>query len=102
MTALERSTSDASVNSNERLTALTGAVLFVLLGLIGITALSVRSLLPQHLLLGFALIPPLALKMASTASAFARYSLGDPAYREAGPPRWFLRLVAPLVVLSTI
>jgi hypothetical protein len=88
--------------ANERLTALTGAALFVLLGLIGITALSVRSLLPQHLLLGFALIPPLALKMASTGYRFARYYLGDPAYREAGPPQWFLRLVAPLVVLSTI
>jgi hypothetical protein len=88
--------------ANERLTALTGGVLFVLLGLIGITVLNVRSLLPQHLLLGFALIPPLALKMASTGSRFVRYYVGDPAYRRAGPPQWFLRLLAPVVVLSTV
>lgn len=89
------------VEANERLTTLTGGLLFVLLGLIGITALSVRSLLPQHLLLGFALIPPIALKMASTGYRFVRYYRGDTAYRQAGPPRWYLRLLAPVVVLST-
>jgi len=88
--------------ANERLTALTGGVLFVLLGLIGITVLSVKSLLPQHFLLGFVLIPPLALKMASTGYRFARYYLGDPAYRQAGPPRLFLRLLAPVVVITTV
>jgi hypothetical protein len=95
-------TSESKVEANERLTALTGGLLFVLLGLIGITALSVRSLLPQHLLLGFALIPPLALKMASTGYRFARYYLGDPAYRQAGPPQWFLRVLAPIVVVATL
>ncbi|HZQ48773.1 MAG TPA: hypothetical protein VFB69_00500 [Candidatus Dormibacteraeota bacterium] len=94
--------SDEGVAGNERLTALTGAVLFVLLGLIGITVLRVRALLPQHLFLGFVLIPPLAVKIASTGYRFARYYLGDPAYRRAGPPQLFLRLLAPLVVLSTI
>ena len=95
-------TSESRIAANERLTALTGAALFVLLGLIGITVLNVRSLLPQHLLLGFALIPPLGLKMASTGYRFVRYYLGDPDYRRAGPPRWFLRVLAPVVVLSTL
>ncbi|HLZ95852.1 MAG TPA: hypothetical protein VKT20_11030 [Candidatus Dormibacteraeota bacterium] len=89
-------------DSNERVTAVTGAVLFVLLGLIGLTVLSVRSLLPQHLFLGFLLIPPLGLKMASTGYRFARYYLGDPAFRAAGPPPLALRVLAPFVVLSTI
>jgi hypothetical protein len=89
-------------DSNERVTAVTGAVLFVLLGLIGLTVLSVRSLLPQHLFLGFLLIPPLGLKMASTGYRFARYYLGDPAFRAAGPPPLALRLLAPFVVLSTV
>ncbi len=93
---------DEGVAANDRLTALTGAVLFVLLGLIGITILRVRALLPQHLFLGFVLIPPLAVKMASTGYRFARYYLGDPAYRRAGPPQLYLRLLAPIVVLSTI
>lgn len=87
---------------NERLTSLTGAVLFVLLFLIGITVLRVRTLLPQHLFLGFALIPPLALKMFSTGWRFARYYTGDEAYRRAGPPELMLRVVAPLLVLSTV
>ena len=102
MIGSNRSSEDSGVEANERLTALTGGVLFVLLGLIGITVLSVRSLLPQHLLLGFALIPPLGLKMASTGYRFVRYYLGDPAYRRAGPPQLYLRLLAPVVVLSTL
>jgi hypothetical protein len=91
-----------SVTGNERLTSTTGAVLFVLLGLIGITVLQVRALLPEHLLLGFALIPPLGLKMFSTGYRFVRYYTGDPAYRRAGPPRLMLRLIAPIVVISTL
>jgi hypothetical protein len=91
-----------SVSANERLTSITGAVLFVLLGLIGITVLQVRSLLPEHLLLGFVLIPPLGLKMVSTGYRFVRYYTGDAVYRSAGPPMLMLRLIAPIVVLSTL
>jgi hypothetical protein len=90
------------VAGNERLTSITGAVLFVLLGLIGITVLQVRSLLPEHLILGFVLIPPLGLKMFSTGFRFVRYYSGDRLYRRAGPPRVMLRLIAPVVVLSTV
>lgn len=87
---------------NDRLTSLTGAVLLLLLLLIGITVLRVRALLPQHLFLGLALIPPLGLKMYSTGWRFIRYYTGDAAYRRAGPPELLLRLIAPLLVLSTI
>jgi hypothetical protein len=100
--AQETETPSGGPVANQRLTALTGAVLFVLLGLIVITILSVRSLLPQHLLLGFVLIPPLALKIASTGYRFMRYYMGDPAYRAAGPPPMYLRLIAPIVVASTL
>lgn len=87
---------------NERLTSITGALLLVLLFLIGITVLRVRTLLPQHLFLGFVLIPPLGLKMFSTGWRFARYYIGDTAFRRAGPPELLLRLIAPLLVLSTV
>lgn len=87
---------------NERLTSITGAVLLILLFLIGITVLRVRALLPQHLFLGLALIPPLGLKMFSTGWRFMRYYTGDAAYRRAGPPELLLRLIAPILVLSTI
>jgi hypothetical protein len=100
--AQETETPSRGPVANQRLTALTGALLFVLLGLIVITILSVRSLLPQHLLLGFVLIPPLALKMVSTGYRFTRYYMGDPAYRAAGPPPMYLRLIAPIVVVSTL
>ena len=91
-----------AVAGNKRLTSLTGAVLFILLGLIGITVLRVRALLPEHFLLGFVLIPPIGLKMATTGYRFVRYYFGDPRYRAAGPPELMLRLIAPIVVLSTI
>ncbi|HET9780852.1 MAG TPA: hypothetical protein VFR33_03650 [Candidatus Dormibacteraeota bacterium] len=87
---------------NDRLTSLSGALLFLLLFLIAITVLRVRALLPQHLFLGFALIPPLGLKMFSTGWRFVRYYAGDAAYRRAGPPELLQRLIAPVLVLSTI
>ncbi len=98
----EREAPARGVLANQRLTALTGGLLFLLLSLIGITILSVRSLLPQHLLLGFVLIPPIALKLASTGYRFMRYYLRDPFYRLAGPPPLYLRLLAPVVVVTTI
>ena len=93
---------DPGVLANERITSLTGALLVVLLVMIGVTVLSVRQLLPQHFLLGFLLIPPLLLKMASTGYRFVRYYTRDPSYRRTGPPRLLLRLIAPVVVISTV
>ena len=94
--------SESGVAANERLTALTGGLLVVLLALMGITVLSVRRLLPEHFLLGFLLIPPVALKLASTGYRFGRYYTGDLQYRRAGPPQLVMRLIAPIVVLSTV
>jgi hypothetical protein len=88
--------------ANERLTSLTGVLLLVLLGLLLLIVLSVRRFLPQHFLLGLLVIPPLALKMASTGYRFVRYYTGDPLYRRAGPPQLFMRLLAPIVVVSTL
>jgi hypothetical protein len=97
-----RGESPASVDANGRLTALTGALLLVLLAGLGVTILGIRALLPEHLLIGFLVIPPLALKMASTGYRFMRYYTRDAAYREAGPPAPLLRFLAPLVVLATV
>ena len=97
-----RQPADPDVAANRRLTALTGALLFALLGLLGITILDVRQLLPQHLLVGFVLVPPTLLKMGSSGHRFVRYYAGDRRYRQAGPPALFMRLLAPVVVLSTI
>ena len=101
-TDLHLEPSESGVTANERLTALTGGLLFLLLALMGVTVLSVRRWLPEHFLLGFLLIPPLALKMASTGYRFVRYYTGDPQYRRAGPPELLMRLSAPIVVISTL
>lgn len=88
---------------NERLTATTAVVLLVMLAVEGVTILQIRGLLPVHVLVGLALIPPVALKLGSTAWRFARYYLRSRDYVLKGPPGAFLRfLVAPVVVWSTL
>jgi hypothetical protein len=89
-------------DGNERLTSATGAVLIVLLALIGVTILRIGSLLWLHLFVGLVLVPPVLLKMASTGYRFVRYYTSDPVYRRKGPPMLALRLIAPAVVLSTV
>src|ERR1700756_4066795 len=51
---------DGAVAANEKLTALNGALLFILLAAIAITVLFIRPLLPEHYLVGILLVPPLA------------------------------------------
>jgi hypothetical protein len=87
---------------NERLTTSVGLVLLVLLIAETLTTLSARSLLPVHLFLGLLLLPPVALKLASTGWRFLRYYAGDRLYRQEGPPRLLLRLLAPVLVASTL
>src|SRR6266481_2706971 len=88
--------------ANERLTATAGAVLFLLLAAEGVTILSIRPLLSAHVFIGMLLVPPVALKLATTGWRFARYYRGSPEYRRKGPPLLPLRLLAPVVVVSTV
>ncbi len=90
------------VDGNERLTAATGAVLVVLLAALGLTILSIQSLIWWHFLLGMLLIPPVLLKLASTGWRFIRYYSGAPEYVRRGPPLLPLRLMAPLLVAATL
>jgi hypothetical protein len=87
---------------NERLTAATGAVLVALLAVIGVTLLQLRGLLSVHLFVGMLLIPLVALKMGSTGYRFMRYYTANPDYRRKGPPPLLLRLIAPMVIVSTL
>jgi Peptidase A4 family len=87
---------------NERLTTTVGLVLLVLLVVETLTTLSARSLLPVHIFLGLLLLPPLALKLASVGWRFFRYYRRNEPYRLEGPPRLLLRLLAPLLVASTL
>lgn len=87
---------------NERLTSAAGAVLIVLLAVIGVTIIRLGPLLSVHLFVGIVLLGPLLLKLASTGYRFARYYTANPTYRRKGPPALPLRLLAPIVVLSTL
>jgi len=89
-------------DGNERLTAASGAVLFVLLAALGVTILQVHSLLTAHVFIGMLLIPPVLLKLGSTGWRFVRYYRGDGEYVAKGPPLLPLRLLAPVVVLATV
>ncbi|MGH2935583.1 MAG: hypothetical protein ACRDL2_13865 [Gaiellaceae bacterium] len=92
----------AGPDVNERLTAASGAVLFLLLAAEGVTILFIRPLLSAHMFIGMLLIPPVGLKLGSTGWRFVRYYRGARAYVEKGPPLLPLRLLAPLVVASTL
>ncbi|MFI5009298.1 MAG: hypothetical protein ACHQDY_03385 [Solirubrobacterales bacterium] len=87
---------------NARLTTVTGVVLLVLLAALGITILRVHPLLEEHMFLGMLLIGPVALKMGCTGYRFVRYYTAEPRYRRKGPPELAMRILAPLVVLSTV
>jgi hypothetical protein len=87
---------------NERLTTSTGLVLLVLLAVETLTTLALRSYLPVHIFLGLLLLPPVALKLASTGWRFLRYYTRFKAYRLEGPPRVLLRVLAPLLIASTL
>lgn len=90
------------VAANRRLTALNGALLLLLLMAVAITIIFIRSLLLAHFLVGFALIPPLLLKLFTTGQRFVRYYAGDHDFRRAGAPPLFLRfVVAPVLIAST-
>jgi len=87
---------------NERLTSAAGASLIVLLAVIGATIISLGPLLSVHLFVGVVLVGPVLLKLASTGYRFVRYYTANPDYRRKGPHPLPLRVIAPLVVLSTL
>jgi hypothetical protein len=87
---------------NAVLTAWTGVVLLVLSAAELLTLFDVRGLVSWHVAIGALLIPPALTKTTTTAWRMARYYLGDASYRAAGPPPIALRLLGPLVVVSTL
>lgn len=89
-------------DGNEQLTTITGAILIVLLAVIGFTIPQLSQFISVHLFVGMLLFGPVILKMASTSYRFIRYYSGNVEYRRKGPPELILRLIGPIVVLSTV
>src|SRR4029077_4465270 len=92
----------AGPRGDARLTTSTGLILLVLLGVEALTTLRLRSYLPVHIFLGLLLLPPVGLKLASTGWRVMRDYTGSAPYRHEGPPRLLLRLLAPVLVASTL
>jgi hypothetical protein len=110
-------TSDVSwaapiVTSNTRLTRSAGRLLFWLVLLQFFSALAffgicvnwqmpvwipyslIRAL---HFFIGFMLVPLVLFKLGTTSWKAAGYYTGRPIYKKEGPPRWYNRLLSPLM-----
>jgi hypothetical protein len=90
-------------DGNERLTAAVGLVLLILTIIeLGTVVFGLHQFLSLHAFVGFVLIPPVLLKLASTGWRFTRYYTGSEPYRLAGAPELAMRLMAPLLVAATV
>jgi len=92
----------SGTHGNELLTIGTAVVLVALLLAEGVTVVQMGGLQDVHMFIGLVLIPPVLLKLASTGYRFVRYYTHAPAYVEKGPPLLALRLLAPVLVLTTV
>jgi hypothetical protein len=87
--------------ANTKLTAMVGLVIFVLLALEGVTIPFIGPLFTLHAFIGWVLLPPILLKISSTSYRFVMYYSGNYKYVKAGPPKPLLRIIAPLIILTT-
>jgi hypothetical protein len=87
---------------NERLTAATGVALILILAALGVTVIDLQPLIWEHLFIGLLVIPPVALKLATTGYRFLRYYTGNRPYMRKGPPPILLRLMGPFVVATSL
>ena len=90
------------IDGNAALTSAAAVVLTALLLAEGVTIIDMGGLRTPHMVVGLVLIPPLLVKLGSTGYRFARYYTRAPAYVNKGPPLIWLRLLAPLLVVTTI
>jgi hypothetical protein len=95
-------TRSGGVAGNARLTGAVAVALLVLLVAEGLTIPFIGKWLGPHMFIGLLLIPPVALKLASTGYRFVRYYTHDEPYVRKGPPPTVLRLLAPGVLLTTL
>jgi hypothetical protein len=77
-------------------------LLIGLLAVEGLTILSIRGLITWHIFVGIALVGPVLLKTGSTVYRFTGYYTGRPAYVRKGPPHVILRVLGPLVIVTSL
>jgi hypothetical protein len=87
---------------NAVLTAWLGLVLLVMFVAELLTLFDVGGLISWHVAIGALLIPPALAKTASTGWRILGYYRGETHYVHAGPPPLLLRVLGPLVVVTTL
>jgi hypothetical protein len=87
---------------NARLTAAVGLLLLGVCLAELVTLLDVNGLISWHIGIGVALIPLALAKTATTGWRILRYYGGVRPYRQAGPPPMPLRILGPVVVVTTL
>lgn len=87
---------------NGRLTGWLGVLVLYLVAAQLFTLLDVTKVLAWHVAIGGALLPIALAKTGVTGWRMINYYRGVPAYREAGAPPLPLRVLGPLVVVSTL
>lgn len=92
----------AGVIGNERLTALVSIVLLGLIIVELVTSANLAMWLPAHTIIGVMLVGPLLVKMGSTGWRFLRYYTRVPAYVRRGPPPLVLRVLGPVLLVTTL
>jgi hypothetical protein len=90
------------IDGNEALTSAAAVVLTALLLAEGVTIIDMGGLRTPHMVVGLVLVPPILVKLGSTGYRFARYYTHAPEYVAKGPPLIWLRLLAPVLVVTTI
>jgi hypothetical protein len=98
----ENGAARSAVVDNERLTTLTGTLLLVLIVAELVITATIHTLLSAHVFVGVLLAGPLVVKLGSTGYRFLGYYAGSPAFVRKGPPRLALRVLAPLLVATTL
>jgi hypothetical protein len=90
------------MTANRRLTAAAGGALLAAIVAELATLAHLGTLLSVHVIVGVLMAGPLTVKLGSTGWRFVRYYAGSPAYVREGPPPLALRMLAPVLVASTV
>ncbi|WP_436664385.1 hypothetical protein ACOALA_10305 [Alicyclobacillus acidoterrestris] len=91
-----------AVVCNERLTALAGGVLFVVIAAQLVITANLRALISIHIFVGVLLCGPLIVKLCSTAYRFVQYYTHSPSFAQKEAPNIWLRVLAPFLVVVTL
>jgi hypothetical protein len=92
----------STVVSNQRLTALAGVILLVLILIQLMSVTNLHTWIAVHIVVGILLTSFLLVKLGSTGYRFLQYYTHSPAYVRSGPPRLPLRLLAPVLIVMTL